>query len=179
MHALHYASSWVATHMCSRMLSTGYRMSMLHALMAGLHGHLGWKRLSHHHCYRRKALLIQFPARNLVSKPNYSKQFPIVTPAMLFSAQIPVAQLDTHSLPAKFQQGALSGPGNDKMVGMQIPRERTQMPGEVVGFERQGVCCATSGQYGERQSAKTLSTNSDKTVSKTPRRLSWRDRSEL
>jgi hypothetical protein len=107
------------------------------------------------------------------------KQSPIVTPAMLFSAQIPVAQLDTHSPPAKSQQGALSGPDSDKMVGMQIPKERMQMPDEVVGFERQGVCCATSRQYGERQSAETLSTNSDKTVSRTPRRLSWRDRFEL
>lgn len=74
-------------------------------------------------------------ARNLVSKPNYSKQFPIVTPAMLFSAHVPVAQLDVHSRPAKFQQGALSGPDNDKMVGMQIPRKRTRMPDEVVCFE--------------------------------------------
>ena len=114
---------------------------MLHAWMAGLHGHLGWKRLSHHHCCRRKVLLIQFLARNLVSKPNYSKQFPIVTPAMLFSAHVPVTQLDVHSRPAKFQQGALSGPDNDKMVGMQIPRERTRVPDEVVCFERQGVCC--------------------------------------
>jgi hypothetical protein len=97
MHALHHASSWVATHVCPRMLCTGDRMSMLHAWMAGLHGHLGWKRLSHHHCYRRKALLIQLLVRNLVSKPNYSKQFPIVTPAMLFSAHVPVAQLDLHS----------------------------------------------------------------------------------
>ena len=131
----------MATHVCSRMLRTGYRMSMLHAWMAGLHGHLGWKRLSHHHCYRRKALLIQFLARNLMSKPNYSKQFPIVTPAMLFSVHVPVAQLDVHSRPAKFQQGALSGPDNDKMVGMQIPRERTRMPDKAVRFERQGVCC--------------------------------------
>jgi hypothetical protein len=141
MHALYHAGSWMTTHVCPRMLCTRYRMSMLHAWMARLHGHLGWKRLSHHHCYRRKVLLIQFLSRNLVSKPNYSKQFPIVTPAMLFFGACTSCSTRPDSWPAKFQQGALSGPENDEMAGMQIPRERTRMPDEVVSFERQGVCC--------------------------------------